>query len=212
MAKKKFNIGDHVVIKESNVEFLETFRGKTGVVKDRHDGFSTGYDYLISVDNRPGLDIWCDVKCLVDNKPCEHYVNGFKVGDRVTVDGMTGTLICITMGDMFGVQFDDEKYSGHRCGGVKLKAGKPGDKCNCWWVKPCSVKHYEEPKYYNGKVVCVENLGANASLYTVGKIYEFVNGSFIADNGEEVKGWYRPIKSFHEWERFSGSKWLEIKE
>ena len=58
------------------------------------------------------------------------------VGDRVTVEGLSGTVICITMGDLLGVQFDDENYDGHRCLGVKLKAGNPSNKSNCWWVKP----------------------------------------------------------------------------
>lgn len=61
----------------------------------------------------------------------------FNVGDRVTVDGMNGTVICITLGDLLGVQFDDENYEGHRCSGIPLKAGSPSArKNNCWWVLP----------------------------------------------------------------------------
>ena len=68
-----------------------------------------------------------------------NHVEDFKVGDRVSVGGMSGTVICIATTDMFGVQFDDESFAGHRCGGVKLKAGSPSSKANCWWVKAKSM-------------------------------------------------------------------------
>lgn len=44
----------------------------------------------------------------------------------------------------------------------------------------------EEPKYYNGKVVCVETKPQYA--YTVGKVYEAVDGQIKIDNG-----WHQPI-------------------
>ena len=40
----------------------------------------------------------------------------------------------------------------------------------------------EEPKLYNGKVVCVES---KSDTLTKGKIYNVVNGVFTYDNGEE---------------------------
>lgn len=39
----------------------------------------------------------------------------------------------------------------------------------------------EKPKYYNGKMVCVENCGY--SWWTVGKIYEYKDGIVTADDG-----------------------------
>ena len=39
----------------------------------------------------------------------------------------------------------------------------------------------EKPKYYNGKMVCVENGGY--SWWTVGKIYEYKDGIVTADDG-----------------------------
>ena len=59
----------------------------------------------------------------------------FNVGDRVSVEGKTGTIICISLGGLIGVQFDDENFVGHRCLGIQLKAGEPSLKNNCWWVK-----------------------------------------------------------------------------
>ena len=42
-------------------------------------------------------------------------------------------------------------------------------------------KDPEKPKYYNGKMVCVENGGY--SWWTVGKIYEYKDGIVTADDG-----------------------------
>lgn len=44
-------------------------------------------------------------------------------------------------------------------------------------------KEPKEPKYYNGKMVCVENGGF--TWWTVGKIYEYKDGIVTADDGDE---------------------------
>lgn len=41
----------------------------------------------------------------------------------------------------------------------------------------------EKPKYYNGKMVCVENGGFN--WWTVGKVYEYKDGIVTADDGDK---------------------------
>lgn len=51
----------------------------------------------------------------------------------------------------------------------------------------------EKPKYYNGKMVCVENGGY--SWWTVGKIYEYKDGIVTADDGDKYpKRNYEPYK------------------
>lgn len=70
----------------------------------------------------------------------------------------------------------------------------------------------EKPKYYNGKVVCVDNR-YNISNYTVGKIYQFKDGEFMNDAGEMVKNYGgKKFKTFGEWQRFTGSKFIEVVE
>ena len=71
----------------------------------------------------------------------------------------------------------------------------------------------EEKTLYNGKVVCVDHNGNNQDAYTIGRIYQFRDGSIINDIGDEVP-YYKENKvhSFDEWARFSGSKWIEIVE
>ena len=51
----------------------------------------------------------------------------------------------------------------------------------------------EKPKYYNGKMVCVENGGY--SWWTVGKIYEYKDGIVTADDGSKYpSNKYEPYK------------------
>ena len=67
----------------------------------------------------------------------------------------------------------------------------------------------EVPKYYNGKVVCLNNR-SNELEYTVGKIYEFKDGVATFDRGSSV--FYRPVKDFTDLTKLSLAKWLEIVE
>lgn len=78
----------------------------------------------------------------------------------------------------------------------------------------------EKPKYYNGKMVCVENGGY--SWWTVGKIYEYKDGIVTADDGDKYpKRNYEPYKdaedakhpgSFVDKRHNSNVTMLEIKE
>lgn len=72
-------------------------------------------------------------------------------------------------------------------------------------------KPYDPPKYYNGKVVCVGSTGSNERLYTVGKIYQFVDGQMTCDDGSKMPC-YKHIKNFREWDKFSSSDFVEIVE
>ncbi len=71
----------------------------------------------------------------------------------------------------------------------------------------------EEEPLYNGKVVCVAHNGINQDAYTIGRIYQFRDGSIINDKGNEVPYFEAgKIHSFDEWVKYSASKWLEIVE
>ena len=54
-----------------------------------------------------------------------------------------------------------------------------------------------KPKYYNGKVVCTHK---GADDYTVGKIYEFVNGTVVDDEGD-VRYKFCPVSNISKLER-----------
>lgn len=68
----------------------------------------------------------------------------------------------------------------------------------------------EKPKYYNGKVVCVDLNGCNGAVYTVGKVYTVSDGVLTADRGKRLR-LGNPVQSFEDWCKFSGSKFIEFK-
>lgn len=72
------------------------------------------------------------------------------------------------------------------------------------------LKPYDPP-YYNGKAVCIETKPHWA--YTVGKVYEFKDGTTVIDNGFRVYT-SQPVKSINEWNELHGhfAKMLEIVE
>ena len=70
-------------------------------------------------------------------------------------------------------------------------------------------KKEEPPKLYNGKVVCVSN-HCNPTKYTVGKIYQFVNGRIGGNNGILVP--MNPVRSIEEFNAWSNSKFIEVVE
>jgi hypothetical protein len=159
-------------------------------------------------------------------RECEPVIcGGFKVGDRVHMGKFNGTVICIAKSEFgstyndIGVEFDDvsDNPGIHNCGGITLAAGTKSktDSGRCKWCYPKELEHGEYvPKYYNGKVVCTDNV-SNTIDYTIGKIYEFIDGTFKSDFGtyvHEFRGRNCKFKSFNEWKQFSTAKWLEIKE
>lgn len=78
---------------------------------------------------------------------------------------------------------------------------------------PTEVALHKEKPLYNGKVVCVANNRNDPNVYTVGRIYQFRDGSIINDRGNEIPQFEEnKIHSFDEWRRFSSSMWLEIVE
>lgn len=70
---------------------------------------------------------------------------------------------------------------------------------------------WERKPLYNGKVVCINN-HCNEDNYTVGKIYQFTNGHIKGDNGLQFPHGFTKIYSFKDWERWTGAKFIEIKE
>lgn len=54
-----------------------------------------------------------------------------------------------------------------------------------------NLKPYEPPKYYNGKVVCIKS---HYSWWTVGKVYEVVDGIITANDGDKYPK--RPLQPY----------------
>lgn len=72
-------------------------------------------------------------------------------------------------------------------------------------------KHlYKRKHLYNGKVVCIDNT-CNKYTYTVGKIYQFKDGSLTGDDGELYPD-NDSIHAFEDWKEWSSADWIEVVE
>lgn len=112
----------------------------------------------------------------------------------------------------------DDKFdfaAGAKLAFERLIKPTPAERDKHQWVTNKDVGLVEEPaepKYYSGKVVCVEKKG-ECFAYTVGKIYEFKNGRVKIDNGREVLSSPR-VTNLDEWNDscWAMAKFIEIKE
>lgn len=200
MSKAKFKVGDKVrILDGSNIDrftggyyfYMQNYTGNIVTitkVKDCYGVNKYGYDVkenTFTWDER-GLE-------LVTERPT------WKVAIIPDGDKTIGRL-----------------YDGHNLVKEVSTVKSPHDeysmeeaiKVICERLTEKPEKKEEPPKLYNGKVVCVDT-GENSD-YTVGKIYQFVNGYVRMDDGEEMP--FNPIHTFEEWARWSTAKWIEVVE
>ena len=64
------------------------------------------------------------------------------------------------------------------------------------FLTPMPIDYKPEPTYYNGKVVCTYK-DIDEDSYTVGKIYKFVNGTVVDDEGD-VRYKFNPVFNISE--------------
>ena len=220
MVEPAYEIGDHVVVESSNIEYITRYRGETGVI-ERYMHSSGGFDYLIKMDRYPNVCIWCNVKCLVEEKKM------FTKDDLKT--GMFGVT---NRGEKFVVVNDHLVYEDGQWDFAKLEFSNYHvekvfdgiisfnelksaleDKKNRKLVYDYNrdTKPVEPPKpLYNGKVVCIDS-GVAPGYFTVGKIYTFVDGNGICDTGAKITN--SPITDFNNLaSRLTTVKFIEIKE
>lgn len=184
MSKCKFKVGDYIICKVS--DFWHIHKGWIGQVKDI---LPTGKITVVG----KGCVITTDkVNCF------DLYIKDQPTKIVITTDGKTTTA----------KMYRDKTL-------VKVETAKchPDDRFDFMVGAKVAFDRLvgekkEEPKYYNGKVVCVDKPNM-CGCYTVGKIYQIVDGVMRDDYGDP-KG--DLVRSFDEWQRFSQSKWLEVVE
>lgn len=98
----------------------------------------------------------------------------FEREEIIGVIKRNGNTITVHMGDLHGTAkcSPDDQFDLYTGCDLALKRALGEEK-----------KGPEKPKYYNGKMVCVENGGFN--WWTVGKIYEYKDGIVTADDGDK---------------------------
>ena len=114
-----------------------------------------------------------------------HEVDGWKIVpfsefEREEIIGVierNGNTITVHMGDLHGTAkcSPDDQFDLYTGCELALRRALGAEK-----KEP---KEPEKPKYYNGKMVCVENGGY--PWWTVGKIYEYKDGVVTADDGDK---------------------------
>ena len=98
----------------------------------------------------------------------------FEREETIGVIKRNGNTITVHMGDLHGTAkcYPDDQFDLYTGCELALRKALGAEK-----------KDPEKPKYYNGKMVCVENGGYY--WWTVGKIYEYKDGVVTADDGEK---------------------------
>lgn len=94
MKYQRYKVGDRVIIEKSNIEGVESYAGRSGVITSLIESDIPTNDYPYRVDAKgTGCGVWCTVRGY-ENKPTVE-VDKFKVGDRViieesNIEGMAG--------------------------------------------------------------------------------------------------------------------------
>lgn len=101
----------------------------------------------------------------------------FQTEETIGVIRRNGNTITVHMGDLHGMAkcSPDDQFDLYTGCELALRRALGAEK-----KEP---KEPEKPKYYNGKMVCVENGVFN--WWTVGKIYEYKDGIVTADDGHK---------------------------
>lgn len=77
---------------------------------------------------------------------------------------------------------------------------------------PIYDRERDTKKPYNGKVVCVDNV-FNSSNYTIGKIYQFVEGRLTTDGAIKLPHETESkVYTFGDWDNYTSSKFIEVVE
>lgn len=98
----------------------------------------------------------------------------FQSEETIGVIKRNGNTITVHMGDFHGTAkcSPDDQFDLYTGCELALRRALGAEK-----------KEPEKPKYYNGKMVCVEN--GRFNWWTVGKIYEYKDGIVTADDGDK---------------------------
>lgn len=169
--------------REERIKFLKMcqkagLRWRSGMLP--LDGFAAG----------SGIG-WTQIQCGYSNKQDKNLTHSpvgchksegweivsfseFEREETIGVIKRNGNTITVHMGDLHGTAkcSPDDQFDLYTGCELALRRALGAEK-----------KEPEKPKYYNGKMVCVEN--GRFNWWTVGKIYEYKDGIVTADDGDK---------------------------
>lgn len=174
----KYKPGDRVIAVDNIREYPD---GAVGTIVDVYsaDPIEGNNDYKVKFDL--GGNYWSNVLCLAEQPVIV-----------ITCDGKTTTA---TLRDHKQVLKRESVSLYHKDTFDHFTGAE-------YALKKLFDKPLDEPKLYNGKVVCTKS---NSKWWTVGKIYTFENGATVDDNGEikPVTGErFANFREFRSWARF----------
>lgn len=207
---------EFIVIRRSGAETIAELRHDREVIKSavatcsEKDTFDFDTGAKIAFDKLTGRY----VKPAKEPKPAPQPAHRFKVGDRVLVGGYEeiGEVSAIDQNDN-PVPYLVSHASGCHGGGCYAEPSKSEHAEKCSWfseerLSPAPAP--EPPKFYTGKVVCVEWKGDIFRHTNTGRIAMVTNG--ISD----YNGWNRMSKPFESFSDFCSANthgvFHEIKE
>lgn len=173
MKQFKYNVGDHVVIEKSNIEWIRAYAGKTGVVTAVYN-YDCACPYRVRLDGwkEDNLGVWCKVKCLVKEPSNDKVV--------ITTDGVTTTATLYSKNTKI-------RTATAKCSPDDEFDFAVGAKLAMERLYPEKIETNTEPtpKYLNCKFT-VTDLTKDAGEYiTDGKVYTMIDGRFENDVGSK---------------------------
>ena len=202
--KHKFKVGDRVVANK-NVAWMTT-KDKIGTVIGIHKD-DYGVPIAVEFDEYVGGHSCRGIKDEVKPGKYGHCAwcgdEDLEFVKRAKADWK---VVIIPDGDKtIGKLIEDGKT-------VKKVTTKkhPDDKYDMNYAIKVVTERLVEPKYYNGKIVCVDT-GCAPDCLTVGKIYTVVDGYCKDDQGRMM--FMKPVTSFDEIKtKFNTIKFIEVVE
>lgn len=174
MKQFKYNIGDHVVVWESNIETSNRrYAGKSGTIIKISDNQNDEYRYCVYPDDWITTDgIYCKVKCLV-KEPCNDKV-------VITTDGVTTTATLYSRNTKV-------RTATAKCSPDDEFDFAVGAKLAMERLYPEKIETNTEPtpKYLNCKFIVTDLTGDADDYITDGKVYTMIDGRFENDLGSK---------------------------
>lgn len=180
----------------------EVLDGYDGRYEPKEDDLS-GYEWVEGVK---GMD--ADMKCLCDFQ--------YELGKTYDLGGeefprAKGFHFCRTIDEV--KRYSEYHYSTSRYFKVRglVKKGSVGPVC-CARKIEIIEEIKPEPKFYSGKVVCIEAHCPASNSFTAGKVYTFRNGK-VADNDGDARPLDDAIETLAGWNKQCGhmAKFIEYK-
>lgn len=193
MKKIQYKVGDHVVAGKCNIEEIHHSTGGIGVIVDIIEWLD--YPYCIKFDRDPHLQIWCEVLGYADEPVGGSMIKNVIFNNPATIvqwsDGTKTVVKCR------GEEFDPEKGMAMAIA-KKMLGDHYWDEFQKWnvYAKFTAPKAPEKPKkskYLNGKVVCVKT---PYPWWTVGKVYDVVDGIITANDGDRYPAFDEPYVDY----------------